>query len=152
MQSRNLEPLSRRECLTLMGGHPSCVGRIAMAGPRPLILPVNYALDGEDIIFRTDPGTKLHHAVHKSYVAFEVDWVEPSWKLGWSVVVRGQAKVVDDPAELRRLEKLPLVPWAEGPKEKFVRIKGDLISGRRITQGKGMRMVDTLAAAHRRGT
>lgn len=26
-----------------------------------------------------------------SSVAFEVDWVEPSWQIGWSVVVRGQA-------------------------------------------------------------
>ena len=83
-------------------------------------------------MFHTDPGTKFHAAVHKSYVAFEVDWVEPSWQIGWSVVVRGQAHLVTDPEELQRVRHLPLLPWAEGDKENFVCIEATPISGRRL--------------------
>ena len=78
MLGRTTERLDRDECLKLMERHPSCVGRVALAGPRPVIFPVNYAIDRGNIVFRTDPGSKFHAAVHQSFVAFEVDWVEPS--------------------------------------------------------------------------
>ena len=132
MHGRTLESLSRDECIRLMEGHPSCVGRVALAGPRPVIFPVNYAIDGENVVFRTDPGAKFHAAVHKAFVAFEVDWVEPTWRTGWSVVVRGQAHVVTDPDELNRVRRLPLLPWAEGAKENFIVIESKLMSGRRL--------------------
>lgn len=80
------------------------------------------------------PGTKFDAAVHKSYVAFEVDWVEPTWQIGWSVVVRGQARVVTEPEELERVRRVPLLPWAEGDKENFVSIDAALISGRRLVE------------------
>lgn len=129
---RELEHMSREECMKYLERHPTRVGRIALAGPRPDIFPVNYAVDGDSIVFRTDPGTKFHAAVHKAYVAFEVDWVEPGWQIGWSVVARGQARVVEDPAELKKLESVPLQPWVEGEKENFVRVDTKLISGRRL--------------------
>jgi uncharacterized protein len=132
MRGRTMERLDRNECIKLIESHPACVGRLALAGPRPDIFPVNYAIDRGNIVFRTDPGTKFHAAVHESYVAFEVDWVEPSWQIGWSVVVRGQARLVTDPEELRRLRRLPLLPWAQGSKEQYVSIEAKLISGRRL--------------------
>lgn len=133
MQGRTIEMLERDECIKLMERHPSCVGRVAFAGTRPVIFPVNYALDRGNVVFRTDPGTKFHAAVHKSYVAFEVDWVEPTWQIGWSVVVRGQAHVVTDPDELARVGRLHLLPWADGAKGNFVSIESTLMSGRRLT-------------------
>ena len=132
MQGRTMEILDREECIRLMEGHPAGVGRVALAGPRPVIFPVNYAIDNGNIVFRTDAGTKFHAAVHKAFVAFEVDWVEPTWQTGWSVVVRGQAHLVTDPDELQRVRRLPLLPWAEGDKENFVSIETKLISGRRL--------------------
>lgn len=134
MRGRAMERLDRDECLKLMERHPACVGRVALAGPRPVIFPVNYAIDGNNIVFRTDPGTKFDAAVQKSYVAFEVDWVEPTWQIGWSVVARGQARVVTEPEELERVRRLPLLPWTEGDKETFVSIDAELISGRRLTE------------------
>lgn len=133
MLGRTIEKLDRNECIKLMERHPACVGRLALAGPRPVIFPINYAVDRGNVIFRTDPGTKFHAAVTEAHVAFEVDWVEPTWQTGWSVVVRGQAHVVRDPDELERVRRLPLLPWAAGAKENFVSIKADLISGRRLT-------------------
>jgi hypothetical protein len=49
------------------------------------------------------------------------------------VVVHGHAEAVTDPSETTRLQQLPLVPWAPGPKSHFVRIEPGVISGRRIT-------------------
>lgn len=132
MHGRDMEVLDRDECLKLMERHPAGVGRIALGGPRPAIFPVNYAIDRGSVVFRTDAGSKLDAAVKDSYVAFEVDWVEPSWQIGWSVLVRGQARVITDPDELRRARDLPLLPWADGDKENFVRIETTLTSGRRL--------------------
>lgn len=133
MRGRGMERLERDECIKLMERHPAGVGRVAVANPRPNIFPVNFAVDRGGVVFRTDPGTKFHAAVHSTFVAFEVDWVEPSWLVGWSVVVRGQAHVVTDPDELERLRHLPLLPWTEGAKEHFIRIDATLVSGRRLT-------------------
>lgn len=134
MRGREMEVLDRDECFKLMERHPAGVGRIALAGPRPNIFPVNYAIDRGAVVFRTDPGTKFHAAVDNSFVAFEVDWVEPSWQLGWSVVVRGQARLISDADDLARARRLPLLPWAEGDKAHFVRIKAELVSGRRLKE------------------
>ena len=134
MLGRTPERLDRDECIKLMERHPSCVGRVALAGPRPEIFPVNYAIDRGNIVFRTDPGSKFHAAVHQSFVAFEVDWVEPTWQTGWSVVARGQAHVVVDPGELQKVRQLSLAPWAAGEKEHYVSIDTKLISGRRLSE------------------
>jgi len=131
-RGREVAQMTHEECIKSLERHPSRVGRIALAGPRPVIFPVNYAVDGESIVFRTDPGTKFHAAVHKAFVAFEVDMVEPNWHIGWSVLARGQASVVDDPTELKRLKSLPLEPWAEGDKASYVRIDTKLLSGRQL--------------------
>jgi nitroimidazol reductase NimA-like FMN-containing flavoprotein (pyridoxamine 5'-phosphate oxidase superfamily) len=133
MNGKAMESLDRAQCFKLMERHPACVGRIALAGPRPVIFPVNYALDGDNVVFRTAPGTKFSAAAQNGFVAFEVDWVEPTWQTGWSVVVRGQAHVVSDPEELDRVGRLPLVPWAGGDKGHFVSIEADLVSGRRLS-------------------
>jgi hypothetical protein len=47
-------------------------------------------------------------------------------------VVRGEAIDVTDPAELARLRKLPLHPWAPGAKAHYVRILPAALTGRRI--------------------
>jgi nitroimidazol reductase NimA-like FMN-containing flavoprotein (pyridoxamine 5'-phosphate oxidase superfamily) len=134
MRGRTTERLDRAECVKLLERHPSCVGRVALAGPRPVIFPVNYAIDRGNIVFRTDPGSKLDAAVQESFVAFEADWVEPTWQTGWSVVARGQAHVVADLEELRKVRQLSLRPWAAGEKEHYVSIETKLISGRRLSE------------------
>jgi nitroimidazol reductase NimA-like FMN-containing flavoprotein (pyridoxamine 5'-phosphate oxidase superfamily) len=69
-----LEVLGRGECLRLLAGEE--VGRLAMGtGGAPVLLPVNSALDGETLVFRTDPGTKLDHA-GQGPVAFEIDGLD----------------------------------------------------------------------------
>ena len=111
------------------------VGRLVVVdGGRPLIFPVNYALDGDTPVFRTASGTKLWASTGSS-VAFEVDHVDSETKTGWSVIVHGTAHEVTafDPSDLQyRVAGLPVLPWTPGDKPSVVRIEPRLITGRRI--------------------
>jgi nitroimidazol reductase NimA-like FMN-containing flavoprotein (pyridoxamine 5'-phosphate oxidase superfamily) len=55
-----IEDLAESACLELLRGHP--FGRVAFIehadGP-PAIMPVNYLMHGEAVVFRTDPKSKL---------------------------------------------------------------------------------------------
>jgi uncharacterized protein len=124
-----IDVLSREVCLQYLAMHH--LGRLAVVvDGQPLVFPVNYALDGASIVFRTDGGTKLHAALGGP-VAFEVDEADNVWHAGWSVVVSGHAHTVPSD-EHARLRRLPLGPWCPGPKETWVRIVADAITGRRI--------------------
>src|SRR4051812_41979090 len=69
------------------------VGRVAVViGATPMILPVNYAVDGDNIVFRTLPGSRLD--VGQGHAAFEVDCFHRASRSGWSVLVTGHLEVV----------------------------------------------------------
>ena len=103
----------------------------------PIALPVNFVLDRYMVVFRTDEGAKLDHASRGSRVAFEVDRIDDATHTGWSVVIRGEAVEVTEPAELARLGELPLYPWAPGAKSRYVRILPAVLTGRRISAAGG---------------
>ena len=127
-----LERLDRAECLRLLSFRG--VGRVAVTvGALPAVFPVNYALDGDGVVFRTASGTKLAAAAGNAVVAFEVDEIDPIDHSGWSVLVVGPASEVSAPAQLERARRLPLSPWAPGDRGRFVRIAASLVSGRRIS-------------------
>ena len=131
-QSR-IEWLDRDDCVRLLATQQ--VGRLAfVVGGAPEVLPVNYVLDGEAVVFATAAGTKLSFA-ERGPVAFEVDDTDAATRVGWSVVVRGRAHVVtelDAPGTLERLRALPLSPWAGGERPHLVRIEPTAITGRRV--------------------
>lgn len=123
-----LHAIDRDECLHILASHH--LGRLAVSiQDQPVIFPVNYALDGRSIVFRTDRGTKLYGACNRP-VAFEVDGIEGGD--GWSVLVIGTAELVEAADEIVRLQKLSLGPWNPGPKEYWVRIRSGAITGRRF--------------------
>lgn len=123
--------LSRDECLRLLG--TAHVGRVGLSmRALPVVLPVNFVLDGESVVFRTGAGTKQQAAVSNTVVAFEVDHVNPLYHSGWSVLITGVATLVTDPQELARLATLPIQPWAPDGRGNYVRIHADHISGRRL--------------------
>lgn len=133
MTAKRFEKLTTQECLDLLGRHH--LGRLAFVdrvGVVPQIIPVNYVLDGDVVVFRTDPGSKLAAAIRGAPVAFEVDGVDEQQRVGWSVVVRGDASEVTEATELDRLRQGPLVPWAPGAKSHYVRVPGR-VTGRRIS-------------------
>lgn len=119
-----LEEIPRDECLTLL--RTMSIGRIAVASPGgpPLVVPINYAVDGDDVVFRTDPGTKLD-LLRGLPVSFQVDLIDPFHRTGWSVLIQGMA-VETGPADV------DLRPWADGPKQHWIRITPGVITGRRL--------------------
>jgi len=109
------------------------VGRVAViAGGRPVVLPVNYAMDGDDVVFRTAEGTKLDAAVRGAPVAFEIDHTDRLYRTGWSVLVSGRAEVVTEAADLERVRRLPLRPWSTHDTSNWIVIRAEEITGRRI--------------------
>ncbi|MCO6010026.1 pyridoxamine 5'-phosphate oxidase family protein [Actinoallomurus purpureus] len=126
-----LEILERGECLALMGSVP--VGRVVFTDRAlPAIQPVNFVLDGEDVIIATAPGSKLAAATRGTIVAFEVDAFDVGDEVGWSVTVLGEARAVQDKWEIDGLSRLPLHSWIPGLHDRFVRIQSEVVTGRRI--------------------
>lgn len=134
-RTAELVALSPRECLRLLRGHVPHIGRMGFTarGGQPLVIPVNYHVDGNAVVFRTEPESLLaSHAVDRR-VAFEVDEVDGAWLEGWSVLIQGTAWQVTDVAELDRLRRLPLHPWAPGERSLYVRVEPMVVTGRKIT-------------------
>ena len=127
-----LQTIGHDECLTLLAA--GAVGRLGLlVDGRPEILPVNYALDGDVVVFRTGHGTVLNQAA-LTVVAFEVDQFDESGRSGWSVLVQGVAQDIGDAidANSERLRALSLVSWAPGSRNRWFRIRPERITGRRI--------------------
>jgi uncharacterized protein len=127
-----LQKLTRDECMELLRSqlHLGRVGYVVEGVP--VILPVNFMVDGESVVFVTARGSKLSWLSTRSRVAFEVDVGRPFDESGWSVLVHGTAHEVTDPDELAALRQGPLHSWAVSPDEHWVRISLDEISGRRL--------------------
>src|SRR5215831_11407437 len=114
-----LEPIAEHECLHLLGLHR--LGRVAMdVDGRPQVYPVNYALSGRVVAFRTAPGTKLANAP-MSHVAFEIDDYDSTTGVGWSVMVKGIAYEITDAIDQDSLEvRRRLVrPMAQGQRDRW---------------------------------
>jgi hypothetical protein len=101
-------------------------------GPTPLVLPVNYLIDGRSVVYRTNPAS-VTAAEPGSAVSFEADHVDELEKSGWSVLITGAVEHLSSEADIRRLSERPgSTPWAAGVRNLWVRIAPTGISGRRI--------------------
>ena len=141
-----LEELPAEECYELLATHE--VGRIGVnAEHYPLIIPVNYGLDGPTIVVRTHPGTTLTAASHAN-VTFEVDDIDRRRRSGWSVLIRAQAEEETDahhPALVARTHAAGTQPWAPGEHGSWLRLIVHHITGRRIVPGELPPAVDPRA-------
>jgi nitroimidazol reductase NimA-like FMN-containing flavoprotein (pyridoxamine 5'-phosphate oxidase superfamily) len=126
-----LQVLGREECFGLLGN--AVIGRLGLSsGALPVVLPVNFLVDGDRVLIRTSPGTKLDRALAGAVVAFEVDDFDPLSHTGWSVLVTGVANVVDDADDLARIRRLPLAHWAHGAADRVVAVSAEIVTGRRL--------------------
>ena len=128
---RALRTLSPAECLDLL--EPGGIGRVGFTSADGIMmLPVNFAVTGKTIIFRTAPDTLLALFTNVQ-VSFEVDRFDEALHEGWSVLAQGHAREVTDEREVKRLEDgTHLEPWAAGARDVYVRITPTRISGRHI--------------------
>jgi transcriptional regulator with XRE-family HTH domain len=127
-----LDALTTAECTQHLAG--GGVGRFLYVEEArgPVAIPVNYRMDGADIVFRTSSDGSVLAGVGERQVSFDVDHLDEALAEGWSVLVSGHAEIIADPAGLARAEALAIEPWAGGDKPVYVRLTADQITGRRI--------------------
>lgn len=130
----HLDILAKEECEALLA--PGGVGRfVFLAEQGPVALPVNFRFADGDIVFRTRSEGVLAAAAGTT-VSFEADNIDEAMSEGWSVLVTGHARLIDEPAELQKIVDLgDIEPWPGGRREALMRIETATISGRRIRQG-----------------
>lgn len=120
--------LDRDACLSLLRSVD--VGRVAWAADdgEVTVVPVNFALAGEDIVFSTAAGGKLDAVRSGRTISFEADDLEPALRSGWSVLAVGHAELTaeTDPAGQRP------VPWDRRPKPYLIRLHLERVSGYRL--------------------
>jgi nitroimidazol reductase NimA-like FMN-containing flavoprotein (pyridoxamine 5'-phosphate oxidase superfamily) len=105
-------------------------GRLAYRlGDEVNLVPVNYAMDGDTLLFRTAEGNKLLGVVMHPEVVFEIDHFDE--KQATSVVVRGEARKLEEDEE-HRAENVPLRPWVDTVKYNVVEIRPTQLTGRRF--------------------
>lgn len=100
---------------------------------QPEIFPVNFVVQRRTILFRTAEGTKLVSAAINNHVVFEGD--DHGTSEGWSVIVKGLARMLRTNEELEEAERAQLLPWTATLKQHYVRIQPVSISGRRFRFG-----------------
>lgn len=125
-----LRELSAEQCRTHLsvGG----VGRLVFAADRgPVALPVNYEFTEGQIVFSTDDA-KAAMLASGDTVGFEIDRVDEALSEGWSVLVTGRCRRVEDPDEVQRLSSLDLEAWAGGDRHTLVAIELGQTTGRVI--------------------
>jgi len=133
-----LDVMFRAECLDLLAARD--YGRLGLVeGGQPVVLPINYALDGEHIVFRTGGGGgKFNTLVRGARAALEIDDIDPATHAGWSVLATGRVSEVESGAERERLERdCGLMPWAPGDRSHWMVMTTDQVTGRRIGPAAG---------------
>jgi hypothetical protein len=128
----HLDVLSKEECEAHLAG--GGVGRfVFLAEQGPVALPVNFRFTDGDVVFRTRAEGALARAAGTT-VSFEADHIDEAMSEGWSVLITGHVRLIEDPAEVERVVHLDIEPWPGGHREALMRIETALISGRRIRQ------------------
>jgi nitroimidazol reductase NimA-like FMN-containing flavoprotein (pyridoxamine 5'-phosphate oxidase superfamily) len=124
--------LTPEECGILLGSVP--VGRVAyVVDGVPQVLPVNFSLMGKDIVIQTTAQSRLANlAVAGRLLAFEVDDIDESSRLGWSVLLHGPSRISSeqgtDTVHANELAR----PWIGGDRHTVVVISPTRVTGRRI--------------------
>jgi hypothetical protein len=132
--SPELLELGRAECLRLLAG--AAIGRVVFTqAAMPAAHPVNFLLDGEEIVFRTGAGGVLLAALNGVVVGFQADDVDPGAATGWSVLAVGQAYEITAPRRLDGLEGRLPTPWAPGRTGYTLCIPAQRLTGRLLSRG-----------------
>ena len=106
---------------------------VTSAGGEPEIFPVNFAVQRRTVLFRTAEGTKLVSAAINNRVLFEAD--DHDVAEGWSVIVKGTARMLHTNEEIEEAEQAQLLSWTATLKLHYVRVLPVSITGRRFRFG-----------------
>lgn len=98
----------------------------------PVALPVNVVMVGEDVVFQTGASSVGAAVAAGDPISIEVDHFDPVLAEGWSVVVRGTA-TMEDPAVS---DPVVIESWAGAPRTTTIRLRPDLLTGRRVSRSR----------------
>jgi nitroimidazol reductase NimA-like FMN-containing flavoprotein (pyridoxamine 5'-phosphate oxidase superfamily) len=130
--------LTRQECLGLLGA--AIIGRVIFTDEAlPAAQPVTFVLDGEEVVFRTANGSKLAAAIRHAVIGFQVDEIDISARVGWSVLGVGEAYEVVHPGRLAELAGRHTDPWVIGHDAHTISVSLQIITGRRLAPGRSDR-------------
>jgi nitroimidazol reductase NimA-like FMN-containing flavoprotein (pyridoxamine 5'-phosphate oxidase superfamily) len=132
--------LTRVQCNARL--RTGAVGRVLLVTERgPVAHPVNYACFGDDVVISTDV-VQADLLESQDVVGFEVDEFDAASREGWSVLVTGSARRVDDPDEIVTLAALQLESWAGDGRRVLVILTATEITGRVIRHPLGSTVED----------
>jgi uncharacterized protein len=124
--------LDEDDCWSLLKS--ANVVRIAMAIAGDVeVFPINSVVDGRTLVFRTAEGTKLAAIAISGRVTVEADGRNRGGREAWSVVLKGNAELLESFPDIYQAEELPLFPWHPGHKGRWVRVRPREVQGRRFT-------------------
>jgi uncharacterized protein len=124
--------LSVSECWDLLA--TLALGRVVTSGQgQAEIFPVNFVVQRRTVLFRTAEGTKLVSAAINNRVLFEADDHDAAG--GWSVIVKGTARMLHTDEEIEEAERVQLLPWTATLKLHWVRVLPVSVTGRRFRFG-----------------
>ncbi|MEV4742557.1 pyridoxamine 5'-phosphate oxidase family protein [Streptomyces sp. NPDC049555] len=127
-----LAQLAEEECWRRLGTHG--IGRVGLSAARaaPVVVPVNFLVDGRSVVYRTEAGGTAAPAAGEQ-VAFEADHIDEHLSRGWSVLVTGTAEHITDTDTVELLATRPGArPWAGDERDLWVRIRPGEVTGRTI--------------------
>ncbi len=132
-----MEILAESTCVRIL--HDQSLGRVGFIDDdgEPLVLPVSYRFHRRRVYFYSSEGAKLRAATRGTRVCFEVDGWNPATGDGWSVLVKGVCRPVEEEEEEEVGFDLDLRPWLRTALRpmKLVEIVPEEISGRRLPSG-----------------
>ncbi len=131
MSTATVRRLGPDECWRLLRGAE--VGRLAASAAGQLdVFPLNFAVDGGRIVFKTAEGTKLVELLLNSHVVFETDGWDGT--TAWSVVAKGTAGLLEgDDAD--RAAALQIESWMPTIKTRYIALEPAELSGRSFERG-----------------
>jgi len=121
--------LPEHECWDLLDS--VALGRIVTSvDDQPEIFPVNFTVQRRTVLFRTAEGTKLVSTAINRRVVFEAD--EHNVSEGWSVIIKGIARILHSYDEIEEAERAGLLTWTAPAKTHYVRVQPMAVTGRRF--------------------
>ena len=98
----------------------------------PVAVPVNFEFTEDQIVFSTDDAKASAVLGAGSTIGFEIDRIDEALSEGWSVLVTGSCRRIEDPEEVQRLSSLDLEAWAGGDRHALMAIAPVETTGRVI--------------------
>ena len=131
-ESQSISILSETECWNLLSS--VALGRLVTSvDGQPKIFPLNFVVQHRTVLFRTAEGAKLVSAAINDRVLFGAD--DHGGTEGWSVIVKGTARILRTHEQIAEAERAQLLPWTATAKQHYVRVRPLSVTGRRFVFG-----------------